>query len=409
MAGGHVRLGGSKAHRWLACPASPRLEEEAGPQQSSEAADQGTAAHTLLEQALDKGRNPNDALGREIFVDREGEPQKVFVVDRDMAEAVEVAWNWVRNACSVTSDSVMLLEQRVSLAALNPPEPMTGSADVIILVPSLKLMIVFDYKHGRGKVVEVKGNKQTRYYGLGALLSLTPEQRQGIEKVQMVIAQPRAPHPDGPIRSETVGIEELLDFAADILDAAHAAQDPLAQAVPGDHCGFCAAAGDCPARADRALATAKEEFEVLTPVWKGEALIRRSNEEITDVLAQVKPKLDQLASWVKEAESLLYARAVSGQEIPGHKLVPKRATRVWTDLEKVKAWALLDAGLSESDIYSAPELQSVAQIEKIVGKKNMPADLVASVSSGYNLVPASNSKPAAKLAASDEFSTEETK
>jgi hypothetical protein len=115
-----------------------------------------------------------------------------------------------------------------------------------------------------------------------------------------------------------------------------------------------------------------------------------------------------LASWVKEAEALLYARAVSGQEIPGMKLVPKRATRVWTNLEEVKSWALLDAGLSESDLYTAPEIQSVAQIEKLVGKKNLPANLVASVSSGYNLVSESSSKPAAKLAASDEFSTEES-
>jgi hypothetical protein len=50
----------------------------------------------------------------------------------------------------------------------------------------------------------------------------------------------------------------------------------------------------------------------------------------------------------------------------------------------------------------------VAQIEKLVGKKNLPANLVASVSSGYNLVSESSSKPAAKLAASDEFSTEES-
>jgi hypothetical protein len=285
---------------------------------------------------------------------------------------------------------------------------MSGSADVILLIPSLKLMVVFDYKHGKGKLVEVKGNKQTRYYGLGALLSLSPDQVKGIEKVQMVIAQPRMYHPDGPVRSETIDLGELLDFAADIYDAAVAAQDPHAKAVPGDHCGFCAAAGSCPARADRALAVAQEEFTVVTDFGKGEKLTHRSNDEITAALAVVQPKLAILASWVKEAEALLYARAVSGQQIPGKKLVPKRATRVWNDLEKVKEWALLDAGLSESDIYTAPELKSVAQIETVVGKKNLPKELVSSVSSGYNLVDESSSKPAAKLAASDEFSTEES-
>jgi Protein of unknown function (DUF2800) len=408
MAKGHVRLGGSKAHRWLACPASPRLEEEAGPQGSNDAADLGTAAHELLETALHMNRNPNDALGKSIKVERDGEAPKEFEVDRDMAEAVEVAWKWVQNVKATASDAVVLLEQRVNLESLNPPEPMSGSADVIVLIPSLRLMIVFDYKHGKGKVVEVTGNKQTRYYALGALLSLTPEQVAGIDKVQMVIAQPRAYHPMGPVRSETVDINELLDFAADIVDAANAAQDPKAPAIPGDHCVFCAAAGSCPARADRALAVAQEEFTVITDFGKGEKLTHRSNDEITAALAVVQPKLAILASWVKEAEALLYARAVSGQEIPGMKLVPKRATRVWTNLEEVKSWALLDAGLSESDLYTAPEIQSVAQIEKLVGKKNLPANLVASVSSGYNLVSESSSKPAAKLAASDEFSTEES-
>lgn len=408
MAKGHVRLGGSKAHRWLACPASPRLEEEAGPQPSNDAADEGTAAHELLETALTLGRNPQDALGKKIKVERDGQEPKEFEVTRDMADAVEVAWNWVNNAKSVASDAVLLLEQRVNLDSLNAPEPMSGSADVIMLIPSLKLMIVFDYKHGKGKLVEVKGNKQTRYYGLGALLSLRPDQVKGIEKVQMVIAQPRMYHADGPVRSETIDLGELLDFSADIYDAAVAAQDPHAKAVPGDHCGFCAAAGSCPARADRALAVAQEEFTVVTDFGKGEKLTHRSNDEITAALAVVQPKLAILASWVKEAEALLYARAVSGQQIPGKKLVPKRATRVWNDLEKVKEWALLDAGLSESDIYTVPELKSVAQIEAVVGKKNLPKDLVASVSSGYNLVDESSSKPAAKLAASDEFSTEES-
>lgn len=385
----HVRLGGSKAHRWLACPASPRLEEEAGPQVYGPHAAEGTSAHSVGETALRTGKNADDFLGMEF----EG-----FEVTAEMAEAVQVYVDWVRNASSV-ADATLMLEHRIDLSKLNPPEPMTGTADCLIVVPSLRLLIVADYKHGRGHVVEVNGNKQTRYYALGALLSLPAELRAGIDKVQMTIVQPRAFHPDGPVRSETIDLLELVDFADDILKAANAAQDPDAPAVPGDHCLFCAAAGNCRARSDQAVVLAQQEFSVVPQ------LSNMSTAEIAARVAEIEPKLGVVEAWLKEAKKHLEEQLKSGAEVPGWKLVQKRATRVWSDPAKVEEWALLEAGLDKADIYTAPELKSPAQLETLVGKKAFPASLTVSVSSGYNLAPASSSKPSVAISAADEFST----
>lgn len=391
----HVRLGGSKAHRFLVCHASPRLEEAAGEQPAGPHAIEGTTAHYIGERVLTlRGPSALDSF--------RGQTIGGVEVTDEMLEAVKVYVDWAENIRAGAKDAKILLEQNVTLAALNPPEEMRGSADFVAVIKSLRLLIVGDYKHGKGHVVEVKGNKQTRYYALATLLTLPPEDVVGIEKVQMTIVQPRAYHPDGPIRSEVIGIEELLDFAADILAAAEAIQKLDAKAVPGDHCLFCAAAGNCRAKAEAAVLIAQEEFTVMPAPVTDLALVDAA--ELAGMLKAIEPKLEAVEAWVKAARKALHTRLESGEEVPGYKLVAKRATRVWSDLEATKAWALLDAGLAEKDIYTTPELISPAQMEKLVGKKNLPAKLTVSVSSGYALASEDSNKPAARLSAADEFS-----
>lgn len=391
----HVRLGGSKIHRVIACPASARLEELAGPDQAGPHAVEGTVAHHIGETCL-RTRGRDKALATFLGVTVEG-----VKVTQEMLDAVKVYVDWGENIMATAPDAKVLLEHQVTLSSLNPPEPMRGSADFIAVIKSLRLLVVGDYKHGKGHVVEVKGNKQTRYYALATLLTLPPEDVAGIDKVQMTIIQPRAYHPDGPIRSETIGVEELLDFADEVLQAARAAQDANAPANPGEHCLFCRAASYCPAKGNQALAIAQEEFTA----ERLPAVDTLPIETVAAMLAQIEPKLELVEDWVKGARKALQEKLEAGDAVPGYKLVAKRATRVWSDPEKVKAWAVLDAGLAEKDIYTTPELISPAQMEKLVGKKNMPAELTASVSSGYTLARESSTKPAAKIAASDEFST----
>jgi hypothetical protein len=72
--------------------------------------------------------------------------------------------------------------------------------------------------------------------------------------------------------------------------------------------------------------------------------------------------------------------------VPGFKLVAKRGTRQWVNDQVAKD--LLGDKAYES------KLISVAQAEKIIGKKNFPADVAVSVSSGSTLAPEDDPRPA---------------
>ena len=85
----HAELGPSKWDQWGTCPGSIPLT--AGmPNNSSAYAREGTAAHQLLQDCLEGGFDAEDLLGREYEI--EGE---VFIVDMDMADAVNTALGWV--------------------------------------------------------------------------------------------------------------------------------------------------------------------------------------------------------------------------------------------------------------------------------------------------------------------------
>ena len=105
---------------------------------------------------------------------------------------------------------------------------------------------------------------------------------------------------------------------------------------------------------------------------------------------------------IKAIKEFAYERAVAGDQIPGWKLVDKRARRHWTDEKAVVAWAEQRA----INPYEDPVLKSPAQLEKGMKKpeKAELAAFTASVSSGSTLVPESDARPAvSKMVTVDDF------
>jgi len=83
---------------------------------------------------------------------------------------------------------------------------------------------------------------------------------------------------------------------------------------------------------------------------------------------------------------LAFEKVEQNVEMPGLKLVAKRGARQWLKVQN--AIDLL------GDKAYVTTLISVAQAEKIIGKKNFPADLAVSVSSGSTLAAESDPRPA---------------
>lgn len=391
----HVRAGGSRIHRIMACPRSLTApESEAG-----DAAALGTTAHYVGDRCLMTGCDADhpSMLNCSVLGQK---------VTREMADAVQVYVDYVRgvlvNAKTAGVKAHLFSERDVDWSKLAPPEDMRGSADCIIVIPEWRMLFVIDYKNGVQAVPFP--NKQVRYYAIGALMSMPRELVKDIRTVQLVIVQPNVipMYQGGPVQIEEIDVGDLIDFASDAMAAVKAGQDPNAPAAPGDHCKYCGWAPDCAARSEYAVTMAQSEFEVITdndtvPV----ATI--PIERLSAMALQAEQIVARAQAWLKDAKDRLESELKAGTEVPGWKMVEKRATRVWNNVGDVKAWAL-DEGLSEADIHTEPELKSPAQIESLVGKKKLPKDLYSSVSSGWNLVPATSPKDAARISASDEFS-----
>ena len=115
-------------------------------------------------------------------------------------------------------------------------------------------------------------------------------------------------------------------------------------------------------------------------------------------LGRILNKVEIMELWIRAVREEASHRLDTGKEVPGWKLVQKRATRKWVDEPRAGA-ALIAAGLPPDALYLT-ELRSPAQIEKIAPKaaamalKQVFADHVHAVSSGTTLAPESDARPA---------------
>ncbi len=368
----HSKIGASSYYRWRACPGSVRLSEGI-PSRTSSYAEEGTQAHEVGAHVLTSGAWPM-GIGEEM---RAAISVYIDTVQED-----------IRSVIGKTTAEV-LVEHRFDLSSIH--RGMYGTADCVVYYPDTYHLAVYDYKHGAGIPVEVhdngEPNEQLTFYGLGAIRSI----ERPVHTVEIVIVQPRCPHPDGEVRRFKFSAIELLDFASDLKEAALRTEDPNAPLVSGSHCKFCPAAGVCPEVHKNALAIAKEEF---SPALSYDV----------DKLAHTLNWLPVLEDWIKNVREFAYGEALHGRTPPGWKLVAKRATRKWRDPDKVGEVIHERTKLPNRLIYET-DVKSPTQIEKLLdkSKKSLLEDLIVAESSGYTLAPETDKRESIKLTAKNEF------
>lgn len=396
----HAAWSASASERLWACPGSLILNAGQDDKES-EAAAWGTAAHEVAEWTL---RNPDLPCAAYPHYTVKTKRHTITVDD----EVVECAQTYVDYVWSRMAGKTLLVEQKFSLAAINPPMEAGGTGDAVLLDHDAGHIEIVDLKGGRGIVVEAEGNKQLRTYALGAILANPGPWKQ----VTVTIVQPRAPHPDGRIRSETFHVADLIEWTGDLLEAMgraqeaaddHAKVELVQRRVPntsaltgtwwslylkaGTHCTFCKAAATCPALASRALDEAKVHFQpegaVSTPPDPASLTIPQ--------IVRVLDAADMIGNWLNAVRAYAQEQAEMGVEMTdgdsSYVLTPKRATRKWKDEDPVMDLALA-TGRETSDFYQEPKLMTPPQVEKLLGKKGYESikDLVSQESSGLNLV-----------------------
>lgn len=357
----HSKLGASSMYRWKECPGSVALCELMPPQKSSEYAELGTKAHDLAEKRLRHGFYPPDA-----------DPEMIDYVDV-YVDYVEGIWNKVRNH----PNSRHLIEHRFDLSEVFPG--LFGTCDDVVYAGESQTLYVTDLKYGEGIPVDVEGNLQLAYYGLGAALTI----KMPIKTVVLAIAQPRYSAEDA-IKIAEMEILDLLYFRSALIEAAKATEMVDAEIKTGDHCQFCIAKPKCP--------KLREEAEL---AFRADCQLANLGNLDQDTVGALMEKIDLIDTWVKGVRSFAYQEAQAGRLPTGWKLVPKRATRKWADLDKTQR--TLGSRVNQNklrDLMTEPELKSPAQVEKILGSafKTMIEELVVAVSSGANLVPESDKR-----------------
>lgn len=345
----HSVIGASGMKRWQSCPGSVRLCDGVE-NENSEYAMEGTVAHSVAEDCLrplSLGCSPVHPF------EFAGEIRDGVEVTEEMCEAVAM---YVNRVSELALNGLSLrVEAKLHLASIDPR--MFGTCDASVYRPDTKELHVIDYKHGAGVAVEVEGNPQLLYYGLGVLL-LKPHD---VETVVLTVVQPRCWHPAGPVRSWRVPIADVIEWSFELEKAAKATQEPDAPLNAGDHCRWCPAAGFCP-ELERSCMTILEE--------NGQA-----TKYDPEHLAEIHAKLPMVEAWIKSVRSWCWREAMAGRVLPHHKLVAGKRSRSWKD-EKTAAEFLVNYGMDAKDIYTEPAIKSVAQIEKIAKDKKALEPLV---------------------------------
>lgn len=368
----HAILSASSSHRWLKCPPSARLQLEF-PDTTSEAAEEGTAAHALAEHKLRRllkmrSRKPTSQYDSDDM-DMHTDGYVAFV-----SEAIEAA----KEHCS---DVLILIEQRLDFSEYVPDG--FGIGDCVIVADDN--LHIIDLKYGQGVLVKAENNSQMMLYALGALQAF--DSIYDIKTVSMSIYQPRREN----VSTWTISVEELTEWAENTLrPTAKLAFVGEGEFCCGEWCRFCAARTTCRARAAQQMELAKHEF-ALPPTL--------TDDEVDALL----PSLDDLITWASDIKEYALKAALSGKRWSGYKLVAGRSIRHYTDEDAV-AEAARKAGYT--DIYKT-SLISVSEMEKLMGKRNFADILGALVDKPQGkptLVPDSDKRPEIQtFSAADDF------
>lgn len=363
----HATLGGSNCFRWSNCPGSVALLHLAPPGLPTDAAEQGTAAHYIVETRLNHWKEHNrdfDGVWPSYA------PNDVSLYD-EMFEATDIMVDYVSEICCMNWSNTYM-ERRVSLS-----DDMFGTLDVGSYSPLYRHLDVFDYKHGRMFVPAVD-NYQGAFYMIGAVRDL---QERGLPlplTVTFHIIQPNCYHHDGVIRTWTLTLEELYTWWEKIWAAAQRAGTH--EFNTGSWCEYCPGTASCTAHWEKTQG-------YLNQVIAMQPLESPSAEQI----AERKRMLDEAMTFIKQQQQAVDVLAYhmvenQGKHVPGYKLVQRNTHRKYiegaADILLALRPDLADKALKPRELISPPNLikiidndvSSLLMYKPEAGKRLVPVE-----------------------------------
>ena len=355
----HALLGASSAHRWLHCTKSARLEEQF-PDTTSDAAKEGTLAHTLAEAKVRSYYYPADLSKRKLS----GLVKKMKadpLWQDEMDGYTDEYLDYIKEAALAFNQApYVMLEKKVDYSTYAPEG--FGTADCILIGGGTLHIIDFKYGKSPKGMVSAVDNPQLSLYALGAYVALRI--LYPIKDIKMSIVQPRLDNISEWGRS----LDDLLDWAGYVKERAALAWDGKGEFAPGeDTCYYCRIRAQCRAWSDYNV---KQAFDIgelpplITPAEAGERLTA----------------LEGLVQYQKDLQAWALSECLAGNTVPGWKAVEGRSVREWTDMEAAFK-TLKENDIDEAMLYEKKPL-TLAQVEKVVGKKEF-----AEIAGGYVMKP----------------------
>lgn len=395
MTPAHSSLGASSAKRWMTCPGSVALCAAVPTAPSSKHADEGTVAHWVGETAL-KRYVAGIPIGWGSYQGNFCPEVPDHAIGFEMVGYIHDYVEYVAKLAGANHTRI-LVEQRFDLSWIYPG--MFGTSDASVYDPERKHLDVIDLKYGAGVAVDAQDNPQGAFYSIGAAADVWHE----VETIAFHIYQPR-------ISSEPSVWEftrtELHEWANMFKRAAERASAPDAPRIyDAEACRWCAGRQldpetglpYCQQYSDRQQQAVSDVRQACAGPAAGEMPPEQIAEQLRmfeEAEQLIKNRVTALKLWATDLSDKM------GRDIPGYKLVQRRATRKWANPDELIAILRYCHGLSDEQIYSS-ELRSPAQLEKLrdsEGNKIVASDVVKQYTekadNGVELVPVSDQRAA---------------
>jgi hypothetical protein len=377
---GHSNLvGGSSAARVIACPASiPRSADLIKVDRPSAAAEEGTALHLCMEMLLLGEAKVADFLNKNV--------NGVLITPELYVEKLVPAWVETEALMEKLDIDCYEAETVVSFTK----DPLIGAFGTIDFAGQTTdgTPVFIDFKFGSGYQVDVTDNQQLLFYAAASLNDPQTSWLWETDPQEFIIAIVQ-PTFDPAVQTQTLPLGALHDFTIGLSAAIHNAHSDHPKARTGSHCKWCPAAPWCPDKLTQA--------EIALEISPDE------QEEIAYAL-QLAFELEDWARKVKNNAHGMLENTTA--QIPGFKLVKKRATRKWRDPAAATEHFTKSRKFKEDD-YTTRSLKSPTQMEKVCKQKGVDyaeiSGMVESVSSGTTLATEDDPRPAIKKAAGREI------
>jgi hypothetical protein len=361
----HSKLSPSRLFRVLECPGSFRFAMPYDQDTAqSPAAAEGEFLHTVVEKCIKRSLVPEAVMATDKLD-----------LTQEQLNALNDALVYFNNC----NPHKPYLEAQVSLMGLDPVLYECGGTCDVHWIDGNQLNVL-DWKFGRSEPIWAANNDQLMAYAWGIIelyKELTPA------SVKLHIVMPRLDHYD----SAEYSMAEMNTWLhGRLIPGARAAYEENARFNPGEkQCRWCAAKNICRHRATKARQTASDVFA---------AALRLPDDITIDEVSDLLKDIPNLKRYIADLEKFAISQLLTGQSVPGFKLVAGRSNRKWKSEEEAEVY--LSNRFEIDEIYESKLISpsKAEALDRSLKKDDAFKELFHKAQGSPTMVPEYDKRPA---------------